>query len=100
MDVNECVCEAQGLDVEMARKTIEELNLNSPRLMRARKVILEDLNSRITERVRFGQTIEQACSSLVASVLRQNRAGDWPSFFSATRFYLGLQAEVVLAQPL
>jgi len=100
MDVNESACEVQGLDVEKARNTIEELNLNSSRLMRARKVILEDLNIRITERVRLGQTIEQARSSLAASVLRKNRAGDWPSFFSATRFYLGQQAEIVLEQPL
>ncbi|ENH7111135.1 TIGR02646 family protein [Vibrio parahaemolyticus] len=100
IDVNERVCEAQGLDAEMARQTIKELNLNSPRLMRARKVILEDLNSRITERVRRGLTIEQASSSLAESVLRKNRAGDWPSFFSATRSYLGRSAEAVLVQPL
>ncbi|MCV5649240.1 hypothetical protein OFN55_41600, partial [Escherichia coli] len=79
-------------DTEMARQTIKELNLNSPRLMRARKMILEDLNSRITERVGRGLTIEQARSSLATSILRKNRAGDWPSFFSAIRFYLGQQA--------
>ncbi|HIF9241601.1 TPA: retron system putative HNH endonuclease [Photobacterium damselae] len=100
IDVNEGVCEAQGLDAEMARQTIKELNLNSPRLMGARKMILEDLNNRITERVRRGLTIEQARSSLAASVLRKNRAGDWPSFFSAVRFYLGKQAEQVLVHPL
>ncbi|ELH3005398.1 TIGR02646 family protein [Vibrio vulnificus] len=100
IDVNERVCEAQGLDAEMARQTIKELNLNSPRLMRARKMILEDLNRRITERVGRGLTIEQARSSLAASVLRKNRAGDWPSFFSATRSYLGRSAEAVLTQPL
>lgn len=100
MDVSTNVCETQGVDIEMARQTIEELNLNSPRLMRARKMILEDINSRITERVGRGLTIEQARSSLAASVLRKNRSGDWPSFFSATRFYLGQQAEAVLVQPL
>jgi uncharacterized protein (TIGR02646 family) len=100
IDVNESACEVQGLDVEIARNTIEELNLNSPRLMRARKMIIEDLNSRITERMQRGQTIGQARSSLAASVLRKNRSGDWPSFFSAIRFYLGQQAEIVLVQPL
>lgn len=100
IDVNESTCEVQGVDAEMARQTIKELNLNSPRLMRARKMILEDLNSRITERMKLGQTIEQARSSLAASVLRKNRAGDWPSFFSVTRFYLGKQAERILVHPL
>ena len=100
IDVNESTCEVQGVDAEMARQTIKELNLNSPRLMRARKMILEDLNSRITEKMKLGQTIEQARSSLAASVLRKNRAGDWPSFFSATRFYLGQQAENILVHPL
>lgn len=100
IDVDEALCVSQGLDVKMAQQTIKELNLNSPRLMRARKAILDDFNNRITEIVRRGQTIEQARRSLAVSVLRRNRAGDWPSFFSAIRYYLGQQAELVLVYPL
>ncbi|QUI68863.1 retron system putative HNH endonuclease [Pseudoalteromonas sp. M8] len=100
IDVNETVCEAQGLDVKMARRTIKELNLNSPRIMRARKAVLDNLNNLITEKLRSGQTIELARRSIAASVLRKNKAGDWPSFFSVTRFYLGQQAEGSLVQPL
>nr|MBF4260091.1 TIGR02646 family protein [Vibrio anguillarum] len=62
--------------------------------------VLDNLNNLITERLRSGQTIEQARSSIAASLLRKNRAGDWPSFFSATRFYLGQQAEGILVHPL
>lgn len=100
ISVNEDLCASHGLDVEMARQTILELNLNSARLMRARKSILDSLNDQITHSLSRGQTIEQARSFLAASVLRRNRAGDWPSFFSATRFYLGFHAEQVLAHPL
>ena len=100
IDVNKSACEAQGLDVEMARQTIKELNINSPRIMRARKMILDDLNNRITERISYGQSIEQARGFLAASLFRKNTAGDWPSFFSTIRFYLGQQAELVIAQPL
>jgi uncharacterized protein (TIGR02646 family) len=98
--VNEDYCTSHGLDIEMARQTIVKLNLNSPRLMRARKTILDSLNYQITQRLSSGQTIEQARSFLAASLLRRNGAGDWPSFFSATRFYLGLHAEQVLVHPL
>lgn len=94
--VDEDFCASHGLDVEMARETIHELNLNSPRLMRARKTILNNLNNQITQRLKRGQTLDQARSFIAASVLRRNRAGDWPSFFSATRFYLGQHAEQIL----
>lgn len=98
--VDEEFCITHGLDVEKARQTIHELNLNSSRLMRARKTILDDLNRRITESLVKGQTIEQARSALAASILRRTPAGDWPSFFSAVRFYLGQHAEQVLVHPI
>lgn len=100
ISVDEDFCVSLGLNVEMAHKTVEELNLNSPRLMRARKTVLDTLNDRIRERLQSGQTVEQARRSIASSVLRKNRANDWPSFFSAIRFYLGLHAEQVLVHPL
>ncbi|HBA6805263.1 TPA: TIGR02646 family protein, partial [Escherichia coli] len=89
-----------GISVEMAHQTIKELNLNSPRLIRFRKAILNNLNILITERLKKGQTVEQAVRFIAISLFRKNGAGDWPSFFSATRYYLGQQAELVLAQPI
>lgn len=100
ISVDAVLCVSQGLDVNMAQQTIKELNLNSPRLMRARKAILDDFNNRITEIIRRGETVEQARRSLAESVLRRNRAGDWPSFFSVIRFYLGQQAELALVSQL
>lgn len=100
ISVNEDLCTFHGLDIQMAHQTIVELNLNSPRLMRARKTILDNLNNQISQRLNSGQTIEQARSFLAASVLRRNETGDWPSFFSATRFYLGRHAEQVLVHSL
>ncbi|MNC57260.1 hypothetical protein D3C77_699720 [compost metagenome] len=84
----------------MARKTIDELNLNSPRLTRARKAVLDSLNNNIQDIVNSGRTIDYAIGLIAKSVLRKNRAGDWPSFFSAIRFYLGQQAEENLVHPL
>ncbi|WP_071524440.1 retron system putative HNH endonuclease [Pantoea sp. A4] len=98
--VNEVLCLTLGLDVEVALQTINELNLNSPRLTRFRKNVIDNLNHRITESLKRGQTIEQAISSIAISMLRKNRAGDWPSFFSTIRFYLGKQAEIILSHPI
>jgi uncharacterized protein (TIGR02646 family) len=100
ISVNEDLCTSLGLDVAMANRTIEEFNLNSPRLMRFRKTIIDNLNNRIKESLNRGKTIEQAISSIAISLFRKNRAGDWPSFFSAARFYLGQQAELVLSHPI
>lgn len=100
MSVNEDSCLEFGINVEMAHRTIKELNLNSPRLIRFRKTILDNLNILITERLKKGQTIEQAVRFIAISLFRKNGAGDWPSFFSATRYYLGQQAELVLTQPI
>lgn len=100
ISVNEKLCVSLGLDVEMAHQTIEKLNLNSPRLMRFRKTVMDNLNNLITESLKSGKTVDQAVSSIAISIFRRNRAGDWPSFFSTARFYLGQQAELVLAHPI
>jgi len=98
VSVNEDACLELGINIQMANQTINELNLNSPRLVRFRKNILDNLNALITERLRNGKTVEQALSYIAISLFRKNSAGDWPSFFSTARFYLGHQAEVVLEQ--
>lgn len=100
ISVNEDSCLELGISIEMAHQTIKELNLNSPRLNRFRKTFLNNLNVLITERLKKGQTVEQAVSFIAISLFRKNRAGDWPSFFSAARFYLGQQAELVITQPI
>jgi len=100
ISVNEGFCISLGLNVEIAYQTIEELNLNSPRLIRFRKTVLDNLNHLITERLKQGQEVEHAINSIAISVFRKNKAGDWPPFFSATRFYLGQQVEPILAHPI
>lgn len=98
--VNEHFCQSNGVNAEMARKTIDKLNLNSPRLARARKAVIESINSNIQKMVNSGRTMDDAIDLIAKSVLRKNKAGDWPSFFSAIRSYLGQQAEANLAHPL
>lgn len=97
--VNEEACNIQGLDIPTAIRTIVELNLNTPRLKRARRDVLNKLNEQIGVRLHRGQSIEQARHKVASSILIKNQAGDWPSFFSAIRKYLGDQAEGVLRQP-
>ncbi|MGJ0479925.1 retron system putative HNH endonuclease [Pantoea agglomerans] len=92
------LCQKLGVVFEAANQTIEELNLNSPRLMRFRKGVLNNINDLVTESLRRGKSIDQAMSASAVSLLRKNKAGDWPSFFSVFRFYLGEQAEIVLAR--
>ncbi|EKP0317459.1 TIGR02646 family protein [Aeromonas veronii] len=98
--VNENSCQSNGVNAEMARQTIDKLNLNSPRLTRARKAVLESINSNIQKMLNSGRPMEDAIDLIAKSVLRKNKAGDWPSFFSAIRSYLGQQAEANLTHPL
>ncbi|HFD6682101.1 TPA: retron system putative HNH endonuclease [Providencia alcalifaciens] len=96
ISVNEDSCLELGISVGMAHQTIKELNLNSPRLTRFRKTVLDNINDQITKMLKNGQTVEQAVSFIARSLLRKNGSGDWPSFFSTIRSYLGQQAELVL----
>lgn len=98
--VNNAVCQRLGICTERANNTIIELNLNSDRLKRGRRSVLNELNDQITERISLGLSVVQARSLLASSILSKNQAGDWPSFFSSIRFYLGSEAEAVLQDPI
>jgi len=82
--------------IEMAENTIDELNLNAPRLCRMRKNVLEKLGDQLTEMVAGGGHIEDSLVELAESFLIPDKHNRCLPYFSAVRWYLGEAAENLL----
>jgi len=93
LSVLEQNCRVSGVDVEQAEKTIQELNLNAPRLNRLRKQVLNELNRQLRTFIEQGQDVGLARKKLARVHLSRNQAGRWQAFFTAIRSYLGSDAE-------
>ena len=93
MEVHIDNCLRAGVDVEKAQNTIDNLRLNAKRLTDLRRPILVHLNRQYNRLVSQGFSAVDARRRLARAILRRNRAGNWPAFFSAIRAYLGKQAE-------
>ena len=76
--------------------TIEELNLNAPRLCRMRKTIIEQLAEQLTDMVAEGTKIETALEILAVAYLTPDVRGMCLPYFSTTRWYLADGAEKLL----
>ena len=81
---------------EKAERTIEELNLNAPRLCRMRKTVIERIAEQLTDMVAQGTKIEEALETLAVSLLMPDYDGMCLPYFSTTRWYLADGAEKVL----
>ncbi len=86
-------CNKLGVSLEKAVRTIKELNLNTKRLCDSRKAVLNQLNVQITRKLKMGADVQAIRENLAKAHFTRNRAGDWPSFFSSVRYYLGKSAE-------
>jgi uncharacterized protein (TIGR02646 family) len=93
-DIN--VCQQFGVTEIVANRTLIELNLNVKRLTNARSRLLNSLTDQMKALLLSGLSIPEARRRLAEVHLKRNRAGDWPSFFSAIRFFLKKEAELVL----
>lgn len=82
ISVNEDSCLEIGIMVEMAHQTIKELNLNSPRLCRFRKTILNNLNDLITQKLINGQTVDQAVNCIAISLFQKTKRVIGPLFLA------------------
>jgi uncharacterized protein (TIGR02646 family) len=91
-------CQAAGVSVEQAEETIQELNLNAPRLNRLRKQVLNELNKQLRTVVEQGEDVGLARKKLARVHLSKNQAGRWQAFFTAIRSYLGSDAELHLEE--
>lgn len=78
-----------------AANTIQELNLNAPRLMRLRKAVIEKLGEEIAEFVGGGMELAEALD-LLAERLVPDYEGNHLAFFSVMRWYLGDAAENII----
>ena len=78
-----------------AERTIEELNLNSPLLTKARYSSLKVIENRILELVEEKLDFEQAVYQTMREVFNPS-APTWPPFFSTIRAKYGCMAEKVL----
>ena len=93
MTVHEDNCKAAAVNVQLAEQSIEELRLNSQRLIRLRNAELNALNDAISNMLKAGLTIDQATENLARGLLKKDEHGNWPRFFSAIRSYLGNASE-------
>lgn len=77
-----------------SEKTIELLGLDSERLRRFRKAIIEDLNQKLQEY--DDDNLDDAMIELASTFLLEDDQGLYTSFFSTIRWYLADAAEKVL----
>ncbi len=96
MAVDEEACPA-GLR-EKAANTIRELNLNAPRLMRMRLVVIQELGRELEGMLTEGTGFEEAMSLLAGSLLAPDDEGRRVPFFTVVRWYLGASAEKFLSK--
>ena len=90
-------CAIAGVDISCAQQTIDELRLDSERLRRLRRPVLNKVNEELRALVSQGLTLSAAQERLAQAYFCKNEKGYWPAFFSAIRHYLGDAAENQLA---
>lgn len=93
MHINEANCNTARVCIIKAKNTVDNLQLDSPRLRQHRKVALDQLGAQLRLKLSQGHTLEEARRYLATTHLRKNSSHHWPAFFSAIRDYLGIYAE-------
>ncbi|MGW8462811.1 retron system putative HNH endonuclease [Pseudomonas sp. CLCA07] len=96
MQVNEINCNSAAVCITKAKATVDNLQLDSPRLRKLRKPALDKLNDQLKLLVDNGRSLEDARSYLASTFLIKDSNHHWPAFFSAIRDYLGNHAEAHL----
>lgn len=79
-----------------AKRTIRELNLNAPRLMRMRLEVIQTMQDTISEYMQQGYELEEILDTLASNYLFPNNENQCLPFFSVIRWYLGDAAEMAL----
>lgn len=86
-------CDIAGVNKAIAQQTIDKLRLDSERLKRLRKPVLNKVNDELRNLIAQGLTLNAAQERLAQAYFYKNSDGHWPAFFSAIRHYLGSAAE-------
>lgn len=93
MSVNEKNCYQSDVNETLAAGSIEHLRLNAERLKRLRRAELNAINQTLNGLITSGLSVKAAREKLAKGLLRKDKKGNWPKFFSAIRAYLGKAAE-------
>ena len=80
-----------------AKNTIKELNLNAPRLMKMRKVVIDKLTDELMQALAEGQSFDETLEWLAESFLLPDHKNRSVPFFTVIRWYLGEAAERLIA---
>ncbi|MBF0461305.1 MAG: TIGR02646 family protein [Magnetococcales bacterium] len=90
-------CQQAALPVEKVQKTIDEFNLNCPRLSLARMKCYQPIESAIKRLRQSGiKDTSGALEKLVKRHLSKRSNGHWPAFFTLVRWRFGNTAEQYL----
>lgn len=89
-------CQSATVSEQQAAATISELRLDSARLNRFRKTILDELNHQMQQLTSAGLSVEDALNKLASIFLSKDTQQHWPAFFTTIRSYLGTGAETHL----
>lgn len=89
-------CQSATVSAQQAAATIAELRLDSARLNRFRKTLLDEINQQLTQLIRTGLSVDAARTKLARILLTKDAQQHWPAFFSSIRSYLGSAAEAHL----
>lgn len=98
LKVNVRGCFDASISESKVEATITELRLDSARLNRFRKTLLDELNRQITQLTRSGLSVGAARTQLASILLCKDTQDYWPAFFTTIRSYLGYEAETHLQQ--
>lgn len=93
IEVNLEACQKASINSDKAQDTIDKLCLDALRLRTLRKSVLDHVNDQLGHLLSSGKTIEEARAHVAQALLRKDSNGYWPTFFSAIRSYLGVDAE-------
>ncbi|MAJ71100.1 MAG: TIGR02646 family protein [Alteromonadaceae bacterium TMED7] len=96
LKVNVHNCQSATISAAKAAATISELRLDSARLNRFRKTLLDEINRQLTQLIQTGLSVEAARTKLARILLNKDTQQHWPAFFTSVRSYLGSEAEVHL----
>lgn len=93
MAINGPHCTQANIDPIKAKATIDNLQLDSSRLRRLRKLALGVMNAKLIALVQSGVPLIDARQAMATALLKKDALRHWPPFFSAIRYYLGNAAE-------
>lgn len=95
LSVHEQNCRKAGVDEVKAKNCLDpkKLNLNSVKLMRDRKVVLDAVNEQFAAQISKNISEEGALENLAKALLQKDDQQHWPAFFTTIRYYLGESSE-------